>query len=95
MRPDDLLDGQHPGSPSVLVNANTLQIFDLDFMERPVRRNLQLYFQLMLIDQVGSHDLIHSASHFYCHIFVNQQGGGFRALHMRQFCSDDDRRKVL
>jgi hypothetical protein len=95
MRPYCLLNGKNPRSPPILIHTNPLEILDLDLMKRPVGRDFQLNFQLMVVYRVRCHNFIHGARDFDREIIVYQESGRFRALDMSQLRPYDDRREML
>lgn len=95
MGPDDLLHSQYPSPPPILVNPDSLQVLDLDFVQRPVGWYFQLDLELMVIDQVRCYDLVDGTCDLDCQIFIDQKRCGFWAFDVGQLCSNDDGREVL
>lgn len=74
-----------------IVHTNFLAILDLDPMQGPIHRNLQLHLQLMLINQVRRHNFVYSTRYLDGHAIRNEIS---RIPDMSQLPLNDRGRKV-
>lgn len=95
MRPNSLLNSQQPSSPKIFIDTNPFHILDLDFMERPITRNLHLDFQVVVIDEIRSHHFVDRSRYFNGEVTVDELAHLFGLLDVRQLILDDDRSEVL
>lgn len=94
LRPQRLLDCEDPCPPPSLVYTDSLYVFDLYFVEGPVGWDLEPDLELMLVNEVRGHNLVHGCSHFDREILVHELGSDLGALHVRQLCANYDGREV-
>ena len=63
-------------------------------MQRPIRRDLHLHLQLVLVDGVRGRDLMHRGRDLHHEVLVFEVRGGVRGAHVRELARDDDGREV-